>query len=85
MSPFDERLYRLLLAAADREGNPAGVESAMGDLLQLLAPGGGGCRRGRFSADALACVHPETLAAYRALSRRASAQNRDVYPGLRPA
>ena len=35
-SPFDERLYRLLLRAADAEGNPAGVESVMTELLRLL-------------------------------------------------
>lgn len=82
VDPYDERLYRMLLVAADREGNPAGVESAMAELLHLVAPGGHGTLRGSFSADALACVHPETLAAYRAVSRRPSRSRLDWRPGL---
>ncbi len=60
-SPYDERLYRILLRAADQEGNPAGVESAMADLVRLV--GGGGAGGGT-------CVHPDTAALYRSLSRR---------------
>jgi len=41
-SPFDERLYRLLLRAADCQGNPAGVEAAMVDLAILLGAELGG-------------------------------------------
>ena len=70
-SPYDERLYRLLLRAADLQGNPAGVEAAMGELLHLVAGGGHRGRSGRRSVgDAAAYVHPETVALYRALSRR---------------
>jgi hypothetical protein len=69
--PFDERLYRLVLRAADRQGNPAGVESAMGDLLKLLS---GECDpwtpAGQLWPWAVECLHPETAALYRALSRR---------------
>jgi DNA-binding SARP family transcriptional activator len=68
-SPYDERLYRVLLRAADLEGNPAGVEGAMAELVRLV--GGGGHHPG---ADALAgadaFVHPDTAALYRSLSRR---------------
>jgi len=32
VSPYDERLYRVLLRAADAQGNPAGVESVMAEL-----------------------------------------------------
>lgn len=35
-SPYDERLYRVLLRAADAEGNPAGVEAVMVELLGLV-------------------------------------------------
>jgi hypothetical protein len=71
-SPYDERLYRLLLRAADLQGNPAGVEAAMSELVGLLAGGGEHPLvpgRGAI-ADADAFVHPDTAALYRALSRR---------------
>ncbi|MGH8988510.1 MAG: AfsR/SARP family transcriptional regulator, partial [Acidimicrobiales bacterium] len=72
VSPYDERLYRLLFLAADLQGNPAGVESAMGELVGLVSgvaaeqlhPVGGGL------ADPAEWVHPDTLAVYRSLSRR---------------
>jgi DNA-binding SARP family transcriptional activator len=35
-SPYDERLYRLLMRASDALGNPAGVRSAMGRLAAVL-------------------------------------------------
>jgi DNA-binding SARP family transcriptional activator len=70
-SPYDERLYRLLLAAADCQGNPGGVEAAMDELLVVV---GGATPRRRRTAPVdpgtLAWLHPETVAAYRALSRR---------------
>ncbi len=59
-SPYDERLYRLLLRAADGAGNPAGVESVMSELLQLVAG----------DVEPFDGVHPETLELYRSLSRR---------------
>ncbi len=68
-SPYDERLYRVLLVAADAEGNPAGVESGMAELTRLVGGDAGGPRpRGALSACDL--VHPDTAALYRALSRR---------------
>jgi len=78
VAPYDERLYRLLLVAADRQGNPAAVDSTMAELLRLLAGGefrvapttrstsGHWCDRD----DPLTLVHPETAALYRSLSRR---------------
>lgn len=70
-SPYDERLYRLLLRAADLQGNPAGVESAMGELLLLVAGEGfSGPSAGRTWAEAADHVHPDTAALYRSLSRR---------------
>jgi DNA-binding SARP family transcriptional activator len=64
-NPFDERLYRLLMRAADLEGNPAGVEAAMAELLrQMGAPAGA---EARIEA---APVHPQTARLYRSLSRR---------------
>jgi DNA-binding SARP family transcriptional activator len=67
-SPYDERLYRVLLRAADAEGHPAGVESVMGELGRRLGAGSGPAapHRGRL----VDLVHPETAALYRSLSRR---------------
>ena len=37
VSPYDERLYRMLMRSADVAGNPAGVEAAMAELVRLVA------------------------------------------------
>jgi hypothetical protein len=63
VSPYDERLYRVLLKAADSAGNPAGVESIMAELTYLVAD----------DVEPFDAVHPETLALYRSLSRRSVA------------
>lgn len=63
VSPYDERLYRILMLAADVAGNPAGVESIMSELVQLVAE----------DVEPFDAVHPETLALYRRLSRRSFA------------
>lgn len=60
VSPYDERLYRMLFRAADVGGNPAGVESAMAELIRLVAE----------DIEPYDAIHPETLTLYRALSRR---------------
>jgi DNA-binding SARP family transcriptional activator len=60
VSPYDERLYRILMRAADLAGNPAGVEAVMAELLQLV----GG------EVEPYDSVHPETYELYRSLSRR---------------
>jgi hypothetical protein len=60
VSAYDERLYRLLLRAADAAGNPAGVESVMAELVRLVAE----------DVEPYDAVHPETLDLYRVLSRR---------------
>ena len=61
VSEYDERLYRILLRAADAAGNPAGVESTMRELVQLIAD----------EVEPYDAVHPDTLELYRRLSRRA--------------
>ncbi|MHB8437993.1 MAG: LysM peptidoglycan-binding domain-containing protein [Acidimicrobiales bacterium] len=61
VSPYDERLYRLLLSAADIAGNPAGVEATMRELVALVGDG---------TSDPLDAVHPETWELYRSLSRK---------------
>jgi DNA-binding SARP family transcriptional activator len=61
VSEFDERLYRILLRAADAAGNPAGVESTMRELVRLVAD----------EVEPYDAVHPETLELYKQLSRRA--------------
>ncbi len=60
VSPYDERLYRVLLRTSDAAGNPAGVESVMAELVHLVAD----------DVEPFDAVHPETLALYRRLSRR---------------
>ncbi len=64
VSAYDERLYRVLLRAADAAGNPAGVERAMDELVRLVAD----------DVEPWDAVHPETLDLYRRLSRRAGAR-----------
>jgi hypothetical protein len=67
-SPYDERLFRVLLRAADALGNPAGVEAVMAELLGLVDgpadPSTTAARR------ANAVLHPQTASLYEVLSRR---------------
>ena len=60
VSPYDERLYRMLMRSADLGGNPAGVDAVMSELLTLVADG----------IEPLDAVHPSTMDLYRQLSRR---------------
>jgi len=79
MCPYDERLYRMVMLAADHQGNPAGVERAMAELCSLLGGGGRGtARHARLVAppETPWWVHPDTAALYRALSRRGRAHHR---------
>jgi DNA-binding SARP family transcriptional activator len=62
VSPYDERLYRMLLRAADLAGNPAGVEAVMAELVRLVADG----------VEPFDSVHPSTIDLYRSLTRRKS-------------
>jgi len=71
VSPYDERLFRVLLRGADVAGNPAGVEAVMAELVHLV--GGGG--------EVHDAVHPETLELYRALSRRRGPNGQGRRPG----
>ena len=74
-SPYDERLYRLLFLAADCQGNPSGVESAMCELVRLVSGELGGRAQVLCGPeDPARWVHPETLAAYRSVSRRSMLQ-----------
>ena len=77
-SPYDERLYRVLLRAADLEGNPAGVERVMAELLQVVGGTVAGRGTRRPGAFDLRAVHPETATLYRTLSRRGSAASGEV-------
>jgi len=60
VNPYDERLYRILMRAADAAGNPGRVESTMKELVQLVAD----------DVEPYDAVHPETMELYRSLSRR---------------
>ena len=57
-SPYDERLYRLLMRIADRSGNPAGVKAVMARLSAVLAE----------EVEPADAVHPETWALYERLT-----------------
>jgi len=59
-SKYDERLYRLLMLAADALGHPQGVESVFRELVTLVAE----------DLEPFDAVHPETVELYRGLSRR---------------
>jgi DNA-binding SARP family transcriptional activator len=59
-SKYDERLYRLLMLAADALGHPQGVESVFRELVTLVAE----------DLEPFDAVHPETVQLYRGLSRR---------------
>ncbi|MGH8981956.1 MAG: AfsR/SARP family transcriptional regulator [Acidimicrobiales bacterium] len=72
MCPYDERLYRMVMEAADLQGNPGGVESAMADLSTLVAGDALDLRptdSARRYVDATPWVHPQTAAMYQELSR----------------
>ena len=63
MSPWDERLYRLLMRAADGLGNRGGVDAALRSLALAL----------ELEGDPLLGIHPETSALYRNLTSRSRA------------
>jgi hypothetical protein len=69
VSPYDERLYRMLLRAADAAGNPAGVEAVMDELVSLVAD----------DVEPYDSVHPSTMELYRSLTRRR--RDRGTGPG----
>ena len=70
LSPYDERLYRMLLRATEAQGNRVGLRAAMEELRALAGesprphrrtgpPGG--------ATDPADCLHPETIALYQRL------------------
>jgi hypothetical protein len=71
VSPYDERLFRLRFRAADAQGHPAGVESAMHELLLLLSDPEewSGASTGVDDRRLDSIVHPQTATLYRSLSR----------------
>ena len=56
-SPYDERLFRQLMLAQDRAGNPAGVDAVMHELLHTLGD----------DLEPLDDLHPETVTLYKQL------------------
>jgi hypothetical protein len=73
VSPYDERLYRMLLRAADSAGNPAGVESVMSELIRLVAD----------DVEPFDSVHPSTMELYRSLTRRKALVTAPRQPSIR--
>jgi DNA-binding SARP family transcriptional activator len=69
-SPYDERLYRVLMRAAHAAGNPAGVEALWQELLAVLDT----------DLDLVdEDLHPDTIALYTSL--RGSRRPRPAQPG----
>jgi hypothetical protein len=60
VSPWDERLYRLVMRAADALGNRGGIDAALRSLALAL----------ELDGDPLLGIHPETSALYRSLTTR---------------
>jgi DNA-binding SARP family transcriptional activator len=72
VSPYDERLYRALLWAAEVMGNRVGMRSAMAELLSVATDGEGPSRGARaWTAGRLAraSIHPETVALFLRLAQ----------------
>jgi hypothetical protein len=59
-NPYDERLHRLLMRAADAAGNRAGVEAIYRNLVMVMDIDG----------DGISGIHPETTLLYERLSGR---------------
>lgn len=80
MCPYDERLYRAVMRAADHQGNPGGVERAMAELSRVVGGdiGGGPGPRGRAPVDAIPWAHPDTVSVYRLLSRHAAGRDQPL-------
>jgi len=71
VSPYDERLYRTLLRAADAVGNRVGLRAAMAELLLVAADGGPswrGTKTGYAGEDAPSLLHPRTLTLFHELA-----------------
>jgi DNA-binding SARP family transcriptional activator len=68
VSPYDERLYRMLMRSSDLAGNPAGVEAVMAELVKLVAD----------DIEPFDSVHPSTMDLYRSLTRRRTTAARTV-------
>ncbi len=68
VSPYDERLYRALLRAADAQGNRAALRSTMAELLSVAGKGAteSGVDLVRRRSES---IHPRTVALYRQLAR----------------
>jgi DNA-binding SARP family transcriptional activator len=66
VSPYDERLYRILMRTADLQGNPAGVEAVMADLVKLVGD----------EIEPFDSVHPATIDLYRSLTRHRKTERR---------
>jgi DNA-binding SARP family transcriptional activator len=56
-TPYDERLYRQLMLAAYQSGNPAGVDTIMRELIQVLDA----------EDQPLDDLHPDTIELYKKL------------------
>ena len=70
VNPYDERLHRALLRAAESQGNRVGLRTAMHQLLALATDAGDPVARstpGKMSGGVAVSLHPQTVALYREL------------------
>jgi DNA-binding SARP family transcriptional activator len=82
VSPYDERLYRVLLRAVETMGNRVGLHAAMADLLLLAADGGMPQRvppRAAASAHIASPLHPRTVELFHELTGAMPATRGDPY------
>ena len=75
VSPYDERLYRMLMRSSDLAGNPAGVEAVMAELVKLVAD----------DIEPFDSVHPSTMELYRAADPQEDHAGRHRHHSSRPA
>jgi DNA-binding SARP family transcriptional activator len=72
VSPYDERLYRALLWAAEVMGNRVRLRSTMAELLFVATDGGSAPPGGRSGTERQrvdSAIHPKTVALFRELTR----------------
>ncbi len=72
VNPYDERLHRALLRAADAQGNRVGLRSAMDQLRALAAEPWDPVSKlppGLIGGDGCCSIHPQTMALFHELTQ----------------
>ncbi len=82
VSPYDERLYRALLRAADVQGSRARLRSTMVELRSLAAASGDEEMAADQGEHHAVWCHPRTIALYRELARDSAPADGGSFPRL---